>query len=366
VKAAVLNRVGEPLTIEEIPRPSPKEGEVLVRVKACGVCHTDLHVIKGEVKFPTPAVLGHEISGTVEAIGSGVEGLKAGGRVLCPFIMPCGDCFFCKRGDDDLCQKFFEFNRLQGKLYDGDTRIFRSDGDRLWMYSMAGLAEFAVVPKTAVFKLPETLPLEESCILGCAVFTAYGAIKNQSGLKEGESVAVVAVGGVGMNVVQLSRLMGAGRVIAIDVREDKLEMAMKVGATHTINSRKVEPIAEVRRITDGRGVDIAFEVLGRVETITQALDLVRDGGRVILVGIAPSGQAVPVEITRIVRREIRIIGSYGAKTRTDMPSILELASSGSLDAARIVTRRYSLDQVNEAYDALGRGEIVGRAIVVMD
>jgi succinate semialdehyde reductase (NADPH) len=366
VKAAVLNRVGGPLTIEEIAKPSPKNGEVLVRVKACGVCHTDLHVIKGEVRFPTPAVLGHEISGIVESIGGGVEGLKVGDRVICPFIMPCGDCFFCKRGDDDLCQKFFEFNRLQGKLYDGDTRIFRPDGDRLWMYSMAGLAEFAVVPGTAVFKLPDTLPLEESCILGCAVFTAYGAIKNQSGLKEGESVAVVAVGGVGMNVVQLLRLMGAGRVIAIDVREDKLEMAMNVGATHSINSQKVEPVAEVRRITDGRGVDIAFEVLGRAETVTQAIDLVRDGGRVVLVGIAPSGQAVPIEITRIVRREIRIIGSYGAKTRTDMPSILALASSGSLNATRIVTRRYSLDQVNEAYEALSRGEIVGRAIVVMD
>ena len=366
MKAAVLNKIGGPLLVEEINKPAPRKGEVLVRVKACGVCHTDLHVIKGEVKFPIPAVLGHEISGVVESIGSGMEGLKVGDRVVCPFIMPCGDCSFCASGDDDLCQKFFEFNRLRGTLYDGDTRLYRPDGSPIWMYSMAGLAEYAVVPGTAVFKLPDSLSTEESCILGCAVFTAYGAIKNQSGLKEGDSVAVVAVGGVGMNIVQLSKLMGASRVIAIDVSDDKLEMAMRMGATHSINSRLVDPVVEVKRITDGRGVDLAFEAFGRPETVLQAINLLRAGGRAVLVGIGPAGEAVPIEIAPIVRREIKISGSYGAKPRADMPCILELADAGSIDPKRIVTRRFPLDRVNDAYEALRRGEIVGRAIMIMD
>jgi len=354
------------MVIEELARSVPRRGEVLVKVKACGVCHTDLHVMKGEVKFPCPAVLGHEISGVVESVGEGVHGLSSGDRVLCPFIMPCGDCFFCERGDDNLCERFFSLNRLQGRLFDGETRLHRPNGDPVWMYSMAGLAEYSVVPRTAVFKLPDGLPGDESCILGCAAFTAYGAVRNQANVLPGESVAVVAVGGVGMNVVQLCRSLGAKQIIAVDVREDKLEMAMKLGATDAIDSSKSDPVAEARRITGGRGVDAVFEALGRPETVLQAVGLVRDGGRVVLIGIAPAGQTVALEITRLVRRGIRMFGSYGARTRTDVPIILDLAKNGAIDVGRVVTKRYGLEQVNGAYEALGRGEIVGRAIVVMD
>jgi succinate semialdehyde reductase (NADPH) len=365
VRAAILKNVGESFVVEEIPRPEPRAGEVLVKVRACGVCHTDLHVVKGEVKFPTPCVLGHEISGTVAALGPGTRGFELGERVVCSFIMPCGTCYYCVRGQDDLCETFFRYNRLEGKLYDGETRLQRLDGSPIWMYSMGGLAEFAVVPATDVFSLPDDMPFEEAAILGCAVFTAYGAIKNGAALRGGESVAVVATGGVGSNLIQIARAFGAGPIIAVDVWEEKLVAARELGATHTVNASREDVAERIREITSGRGVDVAFEAIGRSETFVQALSAVRDGGRAVMVGIAPAGMTAPVEITRLVRRAVRIIGSYGARTRTDLPAVIALAQQGYVDVVRPVTRRYSLDEVNEAYQALNRGEIVGRAIVVM-
>ncbi|HLH74590.1 MAG TPA: alcohol dehydrogenase catalytic domain-containing protein, partial [Chloroflexota bacterium] len=177
MKAAILRQIGTPLVVEEIPRPEPRTGEVLVKVQACGVCHTDLHVIKGEVQFPLPCVLGHEISGTITALGPEVRSVDVGQKVVCSFIMPCGSCYYCRQGRDDLCETFFAYNRLQGKLYDGDTRLRDRNGTPLWMYSMGGLAEYAVVPATDVFPLPTGIPFESAAILGCAVFTAYGAAR---------------------------------------------------------------------------------------------------------------------------------------------------------------------------------------------
>lgn len=364
MKAAVLSEVGAPLRTEDLQDPHPKPGEVLVRVRSCGVCHTDLHVIKGEVKFPTPCVLGHEISGTVAEVGPGVEGLRPGQPVVCAFIMPCGTCFYCVRGEEDLCERFFAYNRLRGTLYDGQTRLFRPDGSPIWMYSMGGLAEYAVVPATDVFPVSEGVPLEAAAILGCAVFTAFGAIRNAAELKPGESVAVFAAGGVGSALVELARVFGAYPVVAVDVRPEKLEAARQLGATHVVNATEVRPQDAVRDITGGRGVDVAFEALGRPETFVQAVEAVRDGGRAVMVGIAPAGGVAPVEITRVVRRKIRILGSYGARTRTDMPLILSLAERGAIRLERLVTRRFTLQQAEEAYRLLDQGAIVGRAVVV--
>ena len=366
MKAAVLRAAGSPLTIEEIPRPEPRASEVLVRVRACGVCHTDLHVMKGEVAFPMPCVLGHEISGSIAALGPGVAGFSLGQRVVCSFVMPCGSCYYCARGRDDLCETFFAQNRLKGTLYDGETRLRDSGGSPIWMYSMGGLAEYAVVPATDVFLLPDELPFEESSVLGCAMFTAYGAIRNGAELRGGESVAVVATGGVGSNIIQIARAFGASPIIAIDIRDDKLAATRELGATHAIDGRSGDIVERVRAITGGRGVDVAFEALGRAETFVQALSIVRDGGRAVIVGIAPAGVTAPIEITRIVRRGIRIIGSYGARTRTDLPEVIKLARHGAIDVARSVTRRYPLDRVAEAYAALNAGEIIGRAIIVVD
>ncbi len=312
-----------------------------------------------------PCVLGHEISGTVAELGPGVDGLTIDDRVVCSFIMPCGGCYYCERGRDDLCETFFAYNRLKGTLYDGETRLQAADGSPIWMYSMGGLAEYAVVPATDVFPLPHELPLAESAILGCAIFTAYGAARNGADLQNGESVAVVATGGVGSNMIQIARAFGASPIIAIDVRDDKLAAARDLGATHVVNGTIEDVVQRVREMTDGRGVDVAFEALGRPETFVQAASVVRDGGRAVMVGIAPAGVTAPIEITRLVRRGIRIIGSYGARTRVDLPAVLVLARAGAIDASRSITRRYPLNQVADAYAALNAGEIVGRAIITV-
>ena len=363
--AAVLERAPGGLRIEQIPIPEPLANEVLVRVSACGVCHTDLHVMKAEVAFPMPAVMGHEISGTIAALGPGVTGPAIGTPVASAFIMPCGFCPACGAGRDDLCDSFFAMNRLRGTLYDGTSRLRRIDGTPLAMYSMAGLAEYAVVPATDVFPLAPGLPLAESAVLGCAIFTAYGAVRHGAALQGGERIAVVAAGGVGINIIQIARAFGASQVIAVDVRDDKLEAARRLGATDVVNASSVDATARVRELTDGRGVDVAFEVLGQPQTFIQAFEMIRDGGRMVAVGIAPGKSTAPVEITRLVRRELRIIGSYGARTRSDMPEIIRLAARGIFRPEAMVTQRFPLAEADAAYSALARGDIVGRAIVVM-
>jgi S-(hydroxymethyl)glutathione dehydrogenase/alcohol dehydrogenase len=366
MKAAVLPAVGAPLVLEDIPVPTPRSGEVQVRVRACGVCHTDLHVVKGEVRFPVPCVLGHEVSGVVEAVGPDVAGIESGTPVVASFIMPCGRCRFCVGGRDDLCEPFFALNRLKGVLYDGESRLRRPDGSPLAMYSMAGLAEYCVVPATDVFRVPDGLPLEAACILGCAIMTAYGAVKHQAALRPAETVAVVGVGGVGSNVIQLARVAGAARIVAVDVRDEKLEAARALGATDGVNAAGGDAVAAVRALTGGEGVDVAFEALGRPDTVTAAFRMVRDGGRAVVIGIAPGTTPAPIEITHLVRRGIRLQGSYGARVRSDVPEIIRLAASGRISVTQPITRRYRLDQADEAYRALDRGEITGRAIVVMD
>ena len=366
MRAAVLAAPHEPLRIEQVPVPSPRAGEVLVKVAACGVCHTDLHVIKAEVAFPTPCVLGHEIAGTVAALGPGVSGPAVGTQVVCAFIMPCGTCRYCAQGRDDLCETFFAMNRLKGTLYDGETRLRRSDGSPLWMYSMAGLADYAVVPATDVFPLPAGAPFEDAAILGCAAFTAYGAVRHNAEIRPGDSVAVIAVGGVGLNLIQVARAFGANPVIAVDIQEAKLDMARRLGATHTVNGSRGNAVAAVRELTGGLGVNVSFEALGRPETFIQASEVLRDGGRMVAIGIAPGATTAPLEITRLVRRSQRVIGSYGARTRSDMPALLNLVAQGSVQPSAVISRRISLEEADQAYRDLSAGQMLGRALVVME
>jgi S-(hydroxymethyl)glutathione dehydrogenase/alcohol dehydrogenase len=353
------------MVIEEVPTPVAKQGEALIRVTACGVCHTDLHVAKGEVAFPMPCVLGHEISGVIAAVGPEVSGFGIGAHVVCSFIMPCGYCEHCVQGRDDLCDTFFRLNRLRGTLYDGQTRLHRANGAPLSMYSMGGLAEYAVVPATDVFRAPPCVPLADSCILGCAVMTAYGALKHQAEIKTGQTLAVIGIGGIGSSVIQIARGLGAGRIIAVDVRDDKLAEAKSLGATDVINAAKEDPVERLAQLTNGRGVDVALEALGRPETVRNAFLMTKDGGRTVVIGIG-AGQAVaPIEITRLVRRGIRLCGSYGCRVRSDMPEVIRLADNGKVNVSGTISRRFSLENVNEALQTLDRGEIIGRAIIVL-
>jgi S-(hydroxymethyl)glutathione dehydrogenase/alcohol dehydrogenase len=363
MRAAVLEAPGRPLRIEELAEPAPGPGEVLVSTTACGVCHTDLHVMKGEVAFPTPAVLGHEVSGTVSAVGPGVESVEVGDRVVASFIMPCGWCRHCVRGAEDLCETFFNFNRLRGTLYDGRTRYRRADGTPVAMYSMGGLAERCVVPATDVFGVPEGLPVGDVAILGCSMLTAYGAVHRVGAVRPGDDVAVVAVGGVGSAIIQLALVYGAARIIAVDVSAEKLKAAEALGATHTVDASAADPVDAVRAITEGRGVAVAFEALGSPQTFAAACGMADDGGAVVVIGIAPAGTTGQVDLSRLPRRKLRILGSYGGRPRTDMPALLRLVERGVLRPQAMVSRRFGLDEAGAAYEALDRGEIVGRAVV---
>ncbi|MDQ0644230.1 zinc-binding dehydrogenase [Microbacterium murale] len=369
MKAAVLRTDRPELEIVRIAVPTPQAGEALVKVTACGVCHTDLHVIKGEVAFPRPAVLGHEISGTVVSFGGGTadtNGLSAGDAVVGAFIMPCTECDDCARGRDDLCANFFGQNRLRGTLYDGTSRLALPDGSFLAMYSMGGLAEYSVVPISALTRLADGLDPVSSAILGCAAFTSYGAVHRAGHVERGESVAITAVGGVGSGVLQIAKAAGANPIIAIDVSDEKLEAALRLGATHTVNSRSVDVRTEVRTLTDGRGVDVSFEALGHPATFRQAIDILADGGRMVAIGIAAGTATAEIEITPLVRRGYTVTGSFGARTRVDLPAVVQLAVDGHFDAEGVVTRHYTLDDADAAYRALALGEITGRAVVVMD
>ena len=363
MRAAVLREKLGPFLIEELRDPVPGPGEILVKVAACGVCHSDLHVHNGDVNFPIPCVLGHEVSGVVAGLGDGATGVREGDRVVAAFIMPCGKCRTCLSGREELCEPFFAHNRLNGTLYDGKTRLFQPDGTPIAMYSMGGLSEFSVMPELAAAVVPDGLPLNESAIFGCALLTAFGALRHVADIQAGETVCVVGTGGVGVNIVQLARALGAGQVIAVDLGAEKLETARRMGATGVVDASGGDPVEMVRELTDGRGADVVLEAIGLPQTFRQATEMAADGGRCVMIGIAKVGRLGEVEITRLVRRKLQILGSFGGRPRSDLAELMGLAVGGKIDPAAAISERYPLEDAGEAYGRLARGEIVGRALV---
>jgi Zn-dependent alcohol dehydrogenase len=325
--------------------------------------------MKGELPFSSPCVVGHEITGEVVDHGAHTpveitNRFPVGSHVVGAFIMPCGNCFYCVKGQEDLCEAFFAYNRAKGTLYDGETRLFlRGNGKPVYMYSMGGLAEYCVVPANALAVLPSTLPYTESAILGCAVFTAYGALRHAAEMRAGDSVAVIGVGGVGSSCLQIAKAFGASEVIAVDVLDEKLQSARTLGATHTVNAAKEDAVERIKEITDGRGVDVAVEALGKALTFSQCTKSVRDGGKAVMIGLAATNVIGEVDITRLVRRQVKIIGSYGARARQDLPQIVKLAESGAFNLQNTISRKCKFEEVNSAYEDLNQGKIVGRAVV---
>lgn len=325
--------------------------------------------MKGEIPFSSPCVVGHEITGEVVDHGANtdpgvIKRFPVGSHVVGAFIMPCGSCFFCVKGQEDLCEAFFAYNRAKGTLYDGETRLFlRNSGKPVYMYSMGGLAEYCVVPANALALLPKSLPYSESAILGCAVFTAYGAMRHAAEMRAGDSVAVIGVGGVGSSCLQIARAFGASEIIAVDVLDEKLNNARTLGATHTINALKEDVPDKIKEITGGRGVDVAVEALGRPSTFMQCTKSIRDGGKAVMIGLASSGSMGEIDINHLVRRQIKIIGSYGGRARQDLPQVVKLAERGIFNLQNTVSRKCKFEEANSAYDDLNQGKIVGRAII---
>jgi S-(hydroxymethyl)glutathione dehydrogenase/alcohol dehydrogenase len=367
MRAAVLEDRAPSLRLLEIAVPEPRPGEALIRVAACGVCHTDLHVMKNEVAFPRPAVLGHEVSGTIVAFGADADpwrsGFAVGDPVVAGFIMPCEECAQCRAGRDDLCSRFFADNRLRGVLYDGTSRLRMPGGGFLAMYSMGGLAEYAVVPLSALAKLPASVDLADACILGCAGLTSYAAVARAGEVGEGRTVAVLGCGGIGSSIIQMARAAGAVEVVAIDVTAEKLAQALSMGATQALNTREVDVVQEV--LDRLGGVDVCFEALGSPITFRQGTRMLADGGRLVLVGIAAGAARGEVDITPMVRRGQSIVGSFGGRTRQDLPHVVSLAEQERFPHPGTISARFGLDDVDAAYAALDTGQILGRAIVTM-
>lgn len=365
ISAFVLGDEDRTLRRQTLSLDPPKAHEVMVDVVACGVCHTDLHVIKDEVAFPKPGVLGHEISGVVRELGDEVTGLKVGDHVVCSFIMPCGECRHCRNGLSAICEVFFSKNRLEGRLLDGTTRLHRQNGSEvedIAMYSMSGHATQAVIPDTAVFPISDEVPLDKAAVLGCSIFTAHGAVNDVAKVQPGESVAVIAAGGIGLSIIHLAQAAGAKNIVAIDVDDEKLALAKELGATHTVNSKSTDPGEALNEIL-GTGPDVVFEALGTKPTVEQALSVIGDGGRVVLAGIAPNGVNLETEITKIVRRKIQVLGSFGANPQQTMPKVIKLAEEGKIDLDKLISQYFTFDQTDEAYRLLNDRKISGRGVI---
>lgn len=341
MRAAIFYEAHAPLQIEDVPIPALNAGEVLVKVAACGLCHTDLHYIDHgvpTVKHP-PLILGHEATGIVEQTAPGVTSIKEGDRVLLPAILTCGQCAACRVGRENICQRM---------------RMFGNDVDGAY-------AEYVKAPAKDVFILPEEIPLVEGCIIADAVTTPYHAVKNRAGVRPGDHVVVYGCGGVGLNVVQFANLAG-GIVIAIDVSEEKLEWARRLGASFTLNPRQIEgEVARTVRKLTGGGADIAIEAIGNPSTIQDAFSTLHPGGRLVVVGY--TDHEVALSAGRIMYREMEIRGSLGCRP-VDYPRVIELVRAGRIQVSPLVTARFPLAEINTGLDTLRNGKGI-RSVVVM-
>jgi S-(hydroxymethyl)glutathione dehydrogenase/alcohol dehydrogenase len=356
-RAAILFAVGQKLDLREVEVEPPKSGEVLIRMAAAGICHSDLHVMTGHLEAPLPVILGHEGSGIVAEVGPGVTSLKPGDHVIPLWRLSCGVCEYCSNGRPALCAEGLQI-RKTGRLLDGTTR-FKLNGVEIRHFAgVSSFSEYSVLPAQAALKIPDDFPLDRAALLGCGVITGVGAVFNAARVKPGSSVAIFGSGGVGVNVIQGAAIAGAEKIIAVDLLASKLEFAKRFGATHTINAKEIEPVEAVRALTGGRGVDYAFEVIGLPMTIRQAFDSLSKRGLAVVVGLAPMTMEASIPIIPLVFEERSLMGSiYGSgRPRIDIPMLINLYRAGKLKLDELLTGRYPFSQINEAYEALERGE----------
>lgn len=358
MRAAVLYSAKTPLVIEDVELDTELHANsVLVRVTHAGVCHSDYHVISGDVPAEFPIVLGHEGAGIVEKVGAGVTRLQAGDHVSFNFGQFCGYCRQCNSGHPNLCD-----NRAALRI--SSRRNQRGDV----IHDFAGtscFAEYTVVHESGAIKVPSDIPLDRVALVSCGVMTGVGAVVNTAKVMPGETVAVIGCGGVGLNVIQGARLANAATIIAIDVHDNKLEMATTFGATHIINGRKEDAVKRVREIVPG-GVDYAFEVIGLTAAIEQIYAMIRKGGTAIIVGMAPANSKVSLPALSFMLEEKTLRGTFsgGARAAVDIPRYLELYRSNRLRLDELITRHWKLEEINEAFDAMLTGE-AARGIIDM-
>lgn len=364
MKAAVCRSRGEPVRVEDVELERPRAGEVLVRLAASGVCHSDYSVVTGVMPMKLPCVLGHEGAGVVLEVGAAVSHIAPGDRVVLSWVTPCGSCFYCREGQPNLCDVGAKIN-LHHRMPDGTSRLHK-DGEDLQSFSALGaMAERAVVPAQAAVKLPHHAPLQKAALIGCSVMTGAGAVWHTAEVKAGSSVAVFGAGGVGLNAIQAAAIAGAERIVAVDVYPRKLELARQFGATHAVDASQDDAVKAIRGLTEGRGADYAFEAIGNKKTIEQAYAAVRRGGTCVVIGIGPRTDSVELNVFLLPVLEKRLLGCWygGARVHRDLPRLLSMYTAGKLQLDALVTRTYRLDEVNQAFADMANG-VNARGVIV--
>jgi S-(hydroxymethyl)glutathione dehydrogenase/alcohol dehydrogenase len=366
MRAAVLTEVNKPLQIVDLAQEGPKSGEVRVQVKAAGVCMSDWHIMNGDWPMPLPMVLGHEAAGIVLETGPGASAVAPGDHVIFSFRPNCGHCRYCSSGRSVLCIGHNDTPRWV--MHDGTARI-RLNGEPVNQMARIGtFSDYVVCPAEQVVKIRHDLPFTHAAIIGCSVATGVGAVVRHARVAPGASVFVVGCGGVGLNVVQGARLAGARTIIACDLLDNKLKLASTFGATHTINAKtSANVIKEVLALTDGLGVDVAFDAIGSEATALQVVDAVAPGGHAVLVGIPPLATRAPISPFNIVFGEKTISGTYYGSVRPDIdfPILAALAMDKKLNLDDLISRTYSFEEINEGFRLLTAGS-VARGVIVFE
>lgn len=369
IKAAVLRTMGaqrpyaqsRPLQIEEIELAAPGRDEVLVRIAAAGLCHSDLSVINGDRPRPMPMALGHEAAGVVEALGEGVSGLSIGDHVVMVFMPSCGHCSFCGDGRPALCEPGAAANN-QGTLLGGEVRLSSDRGPVLHHLGCSAFAEHAVVSKHSLVRIDRDLPLEEAALFGCAVLTGVGAVLNTARVRPGQSVAVVGLGGVGMAALMGAKAAGATRITAVDLSDEKLAFASRIGATDCLNSTDTQSVAAF--LEHNRGIDVTLEMAGSLAALELAFALTGRGGTTVTAGLPPPNETLAVNVVRLVAEERTLKGSYigSSVPQRDVPRYIAMYRAGQLPVDRLLSARLPLERINEGFDALADGAAVRQII----
>jgi len=357
MKAAVLREVNKPLTIEEIQIDEPGSREVLIRTVATGVCHSDLHFIQGSYPARMPMVLGHEAAGVVERVGSEVHYVQPGDHVITCLSVFCGECEYCLSGRPSLCN-----SPATRRSRDEKPRLSQ-DGEMVHQFAeLSSFAELMLVHEHALVKIREDMPLDRACLIGCGVTTGMGAVINTAKVEPGSSVAVIGAGGVGLGAIQGAAIAGAGRVIAVDMHDQKLELARSLGATDGVNASEGNPVEQVQQLTGG-GVDYSFEAIGLKQTAEQAWQMLKSGGTATVMGMIPLGTMVELHgVDFLFEKKIQGSMMGSNRFRIDMPHYVDFYLTGKLNLDAMVSQRISLEQVNEAFEAMIRGE-VARSVI---
>ena len=364
-KAAVCTGLNQPLEVRDLDIAPPQVGEVLVSMRASGVCHSDLSIQNGTLFGSFPIVLGHEGAGVIEEVGEGVEDLAVGDHVVISWVPQCGTCFFCARGQGFLCEAGGNA-MMTGGLLDGTTRL-SCNGEPVRQMACSGtFAERAVIPAIGAVKIPDDIPFDIAALIGCGVLTGVGAALNTADIRPGDTVAVIGCGGVGLNVIQGARIAGAAEIIAVDVVNPKLDLARELGATSVVCASEVDAVSEVLARTGGRGADVVFEVIGLKQTIEQTIMMTRRGGQAILVGV-PS-MDVMLELPAffgvvLMAKTVRGCWYGSSNVREDVPKLLEHYKRGELKLDELISRRISIADVMDAFVAMEAGE-VARSVIV--